>query len=95
MFPRTAALRHQLRRNPVPSTAALHSSASRRSLPLPPSIASTLSSTITASSAPSEVTLHGWIRSCRKQKHLSFAVLNDGSSLEGVQAVLPKGLEEG
>lgn len=40
-----------------------------------------------------EITLNGWIRSCRRQKHVSFAVLNDGSNAKGIQAVLPKGME--
>lgn len=39
-----------------------------------------------ASDAPVSVT--GWIRSVRKQKQLSFAVINDGSNLKGIQAIL-------
>lgn len=52
----------------------------------------------TAPAAPdsdSTVTINGWVRSCRKQKNLSFAVINDGSNVHGVQAVVPKGMQDG
>lgn len=42
-----------------------------------------------------EITINGWIRSCRKQKSVAFAVINDGSNVKGIQVVLSKGLEEG
>lgn len=35
-----------------------------------------------------DVTLRGWIRSVRKQKSVSFAIVNDGTTLKGIQAVL-------
>ncbi|KAI8082713.1 asparaginyl-tRNA synthetase [Halteromyces radiatus] len=34
------------------------------------------------------VTIRGWIRSVRQQKQLSFATINDGSTLKGIQAIL-------
>ena len=50
-----------------------------------------------ALSSPSseQLNINGWVRSCRRQKNLSFAVINDGTNVKGLQAVLPKGLEEG
>lgn len=38
--------------------------------------------------AAESVTVHGWVRSVRKQKRIAFAALGDGSSLESLQAVL-------
>lgn len=58
------------------------------------SIKAALERASTATTADAEeITLNGWIRSCRRQKHVSFAVLNDGSNAKGIQAVLPKGME--
>jgi asparaginyl-tRNA synthetase len=34
------------------------------------------------------VSVRGWIRSVRKQKQVSFATVNDGSNLKGIQAIL-------
>ncbi|KAF2859594.1 asparaginyl-tRNA synthetase [Piedraia hortae CBS 480.64] len=34
------------------------------------------------------VTIHGWVRSLRKQKKVAFAAITDGSTLDAVQAVL-------
>lgn len=39
------------------------------------------------------IIINGWIRSCRRQKNLSFAVINDGSNLKGLQVVLSKELD--
>ena len=93
MLPRPAAFRHHLRQLPAPLPLARHHS----TLPLPPTIASTLPAAAAArpASEPSQVTLHGWVRTCRRQKNVAFAVVNDGSDLGGVQVVLRKGLEEG
>lgn len=33
------------------------------------------------------ITVHGWIKSVRRQKNVSFAVVNDGTTLRGLQAV--------
>ncbi|ORX61550.1 asparaginyl-tRNA synthetase [Hesseltinella vesiculosa] len=38
--------------------------------------------------AADPVTIRGWIRSVRQQKQLSFANINDGSNLKGIQAIL-------
>lgn len=35
-----------------------------------------------------QVAVRGWIRSVRKQKQVSFATVNDGSTLKGIQAIL-------
>lgn len=61
---------------------------------------STTPSTIKAALAsetadPGLLTINAWVRSCRRQKNVAFAVLNDGSNVAGIQAVLPKGLETG
>jgi len=34
------------------------------------------------------VTVHGWVRSVRRQKKIAFAAIGDGSSLDSVQVVL-------
>ncbi|KAF8964098.1 hypothetical protein BDZ97DRAFT_1660824 [Flammula alnicola] len=39
-------------------------------------------------------TVSGWIKSIRKQKNVSFAVITDGSSAKGLQAVLLKGKDD-
>ncbi|KAI9485021.1 asparaginyl-tRNA synthetase [Zychaea mexicana] len=38
--------------------------------------------------AGSDVTVKGWVRSVRKQKQISFANINDGTSVRGLQAIL-------
>lgn len=35
-----------------------------------------------------QVSVRGWVRSVRKQKQVSFATINDGSNLKGIQAIL-------
>lgn len=47
-----------------------------------------------ADDAPA-ITINGWVRSCRKQKNISFAVVNDGSNVQGIQAVVPSGMQHG
>jgi len=58
---------------------------------LPPTIRQLL-----ARPSPTEepATVSGWIKSIRKQKNVSFAVITDGSSAEGLQAVLIKGKDD-
>ncbi|KAI9139334.1 hypothetical protein BKA69DRAFT_1086588 [Paraphysoderma sedebokerense] len=53
-------------------------------LPLPNTISSILSSPPQASES---VTIHGWIRTVRSQKRISFAEVSDGTRLEGMQCV--------
>lgn len=45
----------------------------------------------TAEASPSDgdVAIKGWVRTVRKQKTLAFVEVNDGSSLSGIQCVLP------
>ncbi|MEB3162248.1 MAG: asparagine--tRNA ligase [Prochlorothrix sp.] len=38
------------------------------------------------------VTIQGWVRTKREQKEFTFVEVNDGSSLKGLQAVLPQDL---
>ena len=59
---------------------------------LPPTISQLLKSDAEprASDAPTTTTVSGWIKSIRKQKNVSFAVITDGSSDKGLQAVLVK-----
>nr|GFD58112.1 hypothetical protein [Tanacetum cinerariifolium] len=40
------------------------------------------------------LTVHGYVRSVRKQKRIAFAVIGDGSTLSTVQAVLSPQLAE-
>jgi asparaginyl-tRNA synthetase len=49
---------------------------------LPPTIRQLLSTNIS-----STVEVNGWVKSVRRQKRISFAVINDGSSSSGIQAV--------
>ncbi|ORX95230.1 asparaginyl-tRNA synthetase [Basidiobolus meristosporus CBS 931.73] len=46
-----------------------------------------------------QVKVNGWVRTVRKQKQIAFAEVSDGSSLKGIQAILPseqaKGLISG
>ncbi|BGP24348.1 asparaginyl-tRNA synthetase [Rhodotorula toruloides] len=64
-----------------------------------PALPATVASSLAAAPAGTDTTgattsLNGWIRSVRRQKNVSFAVLSDGSQVGGVQVVLPKGLDE-
>lgn len=45
--------------------------------------------------APPVVTVHGWIRSVRRMKNVSFAHIADGSTTVPLQAVLTKEQSEG
>ncbi|GJE99581.1 asparaginyl-tRNA synthetase [Phanerochaete sordida] len=54
---------------------------------LPPTVRQLLAPGTPSSSAPIQV--HGWVRSVRRQKRVAFAVVSDGSSTEGLQAVFP------
>ncbi|KIL58782.1 hypothetical protein M378DRAFT_170144 [Amanita muscaria Koide BX008] len=42
---------------------------------------------VQGSQQPATITVTGWIKSIRRQKNVSFAVLTDGSSPKGLQAV--------
>ncbi|KAG6336386.1 hypothetical protein ID866_2706 [Astraeus odoratus] len=52
---------------------------------LPPTIRQLLSS---EQGPATKVDVHGWIKSVRRQKNVTFAVINDGSCPSGLQAVL-------
>lgn len=57
--------------------------------------ASPLSSSPSRGPSDSEtLTVHGYVRSVRKQKRIAFAAIGDGSTLQTVQAVLPPQLAE-
>lgn len=57
--------------------------------------ASPLSSSPSRGPSDSEtLTVHGYVRSVRKQKRIAFAAIGDGSTLQIVQAVLPPQLAE-
>ena len=58
---------------------------------LPPTIRQLLRSPLSPKSTTTTTTICGWIKSIRKQKNVSFAVVTDGSSTKGLQAVLVKG----
>lgn len=48
----------------------------------------TIASLLRGSNLDKPVSVHAWIRTIRKQKHVSFLSLNDGSSHAGIQAVI-------
>ncbi|SCZ98773.1 BZ3500_MvSof-1268-A1-R1_Chr3-1g05610 [Microbotryum saponariae] len=52
----------------------------------------TTSASVAAAEAKT-TTISGWIRSCRRQKNVTFAVLNDGSDVKGIQAVMAAGID--
>lgn len=55
---------------------------------LPPTINQLLSRHFDSTKPPSQpATVHGWVKSIRRQKNVSFAVITDGSSAAGMQAV--------
>src|ERR1700728_121204 len=56
----------------------------RHAFRLPPTIRQLLSPYY---NAPSTIEVTGWIKSVRRQKRVSFAVVSDGSSSPGIQAV--------
>ncbi|KIJ61659.1 hypothetical protein HYDPIDRAFT_136994 [Hydnomerulius pinastri MD-312] len=56
---------------------------------LPPSIRQILSS---GQESASNIHVHGWVKSVRRQKNVTFAVINDGSCASGLQAVLNNNL---
>lgn len=66
-------------------------STSPTSFKLPPTIRQLLHRT--SSLDPSTITVSGWIKSVRRQKNVTFAVLTDGSSTQGLQAVFVGGGE--
>lgn len=45
--------------------------------------------TVDASPTDEDISIKGWVRTVRKQKTLAFVEVNDGSSLSGIQCVLP------
>jgi hypothetical protein len=45
--------------------------------------------TIDAVPSPETIAIKGWVRTVRKQKTLAFVEVNDGSTLSGIQCVLP------
>ncbi|KAG6872038.1 hypothetical protein C0995_013693 [Termitomyces sp. Mi166 len=63
----------------------LHSSAKTGPFKLPPTIKQLLASPV--QQEEQLVTVSGWIKSIRRQKNVSFAVLTDGSSSQGLQAI--------
>ena len=72
------------------STAASSSPPHPAAYRLAPNIRQLLSA-VSPESSSSSTTVSGWIKSVRKQKNVSFAVLTDGSSDKGLQAVFIKG----
>lgn len=90
MLPRQLLRTHA----PIASTSRLLHTSSSLLSPLPTTISSALQQSNCSSSSDASITINGWIKSCRRQKNISFAVINDGSSVGGVQAVLGKGMDE-
>lgn len=54
----------------------------------PPTIRQLLKGECTEQNTQIEV--NGWVKSVRRQKNVSFAVISDGSSTRGLQAVFDK-----
>ncbi|GBB86068.1 hypothetical protein RclHR1_12510007 [Rhizophagus clarus] len=48
----------------------------------------TINNIITSSPIGAEIQVNGWIRTVRIQKNVSFASINDGTSVKGLQAIL-------
>ncbi|KAF4615079.1 hypothetical protein D9613_002853 [Agrocybe pediades] len=69
----------------------LLSTASSSKFSLQPTIKQLLSHPV---SSQETTIVSGWIKSIRKQKNVSFAVITDGSSPQGLQAVLMKGRDD-
>ena len=61
-------------------------SALRRAFP--PTIRQLLAPGYTGQKA--QIQVNGWIKSVRRQKNVEFAVISDGSSTNGLQAVFKK-----
>jgi len=57
---------------------------------LSPTIRQLLSSP-TPNQSSTTITVNGWVKSIRRQKKVSFAVISDGSSARGLQAVFSDG----
>ncbi|UPX19163.1 Asparagine--tRNA ligase [Ascochyta rabiei] len=99
---RRSALRLPLSTPRRPVLACAHAYRSRQSSTFCPTNiaallrpASPLSSTPPRELSESEsLTLHGYVRSVRKQKRVAFAVIGDGSTLQTVQTVLSPQLAE-
>lgn len=53
---------------------------------LPPTIRQLLARTL-PTTKQSEIQVNGWVKSIRRQKKVAFAVISDGSSESGLQAV--------
>jgi len=68
------------------SSMLLRRFASTSSSTLPPTIRQLLSS-LQPTSQVTKVQLSGWIKSVRRQKNVTFVVINDGSCASGLQAV--------
>ncbi|KAK4051188.1 asparaginyl-tRNA synthetase [Microbotryomycetes sp. JL201] len=78
----------------APTVSALLSQARATSTSDPSSAAHPTSTASSPPESSTATTLHGWIKSCRRQKRVAFAVLNDGSTTAGVQCVLDPVLAE-
>ncbi|KAG9004317.1 asparaginyl-tRNA synthetase [Tulasnella sp. JGI-2019a] len=68
---------------------ALTSAHSRQLSTLPLTICQVLKQTPDAPPVSEPVTVHGWIKSIRKQKKYAFAEIRDGTSHRTLQAVIP------
>jgi asparaginyl-tRNA synthetase len=66
-------------------------SSSCSSFKLPPTIRQLLARPNSVD--PQTITVSGWIKSVRRQKNVAFAVVTDGSSTQGLQAVFVGGGE--
>lgn len=55
----------------------------------------TIKELFSGGTAGQEVVVRGWVRSCRAQKTVSFAEVGDGSTLHGLQVVVPDGIDCG
>jgi asparaginyl-tRNA synthetase len=62
---------------------------------LPPTIKETLRKPLPGENGVSYPTVvHGWIKSVRRQKKVTFAVVNDGTTVQGLQTVFSHPNEE-
>jgi len=96
--PVMSRLRQQIPRYAAVARCAFSSSAVGKTKyvsSLPPTIAQRLSALSDTSSdsvaSQTSTTVTGWLRSVRKQKRIAFAEVTDGSTVQGLQAVIDFG----
>ena len=81
-------------RSPINSITQLRMSSTEEATPTkttttPSSVSARRVKTNDAKVSDEPISIKGWVRTVRKQKTLAFVEVNDGSSMSGIQCVLP------